>query len=854
MSQYFYNPKTQYITNAGLVASFGRLAFYESGTQTLKAVYDQDGVTPIANPVVLDSAGRSPAIKLGEGDYKVVLESFVGYDQFAQPIYQTEWTIDPYNAASGSSGDGASTLIIPNISALRAFDQYDEFTTVYVIGYYTPGDLGQGWFNFDDTSSASDDSGSVIQPNGLVGAGRWFRSFEDDVVYPQMWGVTDQLVVVNNSSRILACFEYVENNTLQKTVVIPEGNYDLDASVSLTGSDTEVVFKRGARFTRLNPIVIDVAFDVKNVVIPIKNDGIVGTEVGLSITTSDLNDIPVSSWNPGNGAVTMIEKAVGNYNGRLIIDDNYILDDRSIDLEIENIHFIASGSIEYTATYTGSLTIRRFTFEEDLTYLFRGDIDKFLYEGVSTFRAQHFIDTPNTITSDFYLDLLQSVTRNSGRQAQLIWDFYATYTFTETFSTNDDYRVSQFIGDDSQITFDEDVDFGLVSNSPTKKIFNRNGGSPRVQQTIYPQWFGMTTDNSDSSRQRNTDAINDAIVCALISKFPKVCGNNASVNILDTIVIPTPGNDEKTIELCNLELSFDLDFTGTDIIDSAANTIIRNVKFDGGDSIGGLTAFSIDTYEMEIYDCEVGTLSDLLNVPNNGLVSHIGNSKFYGIPATIFTKDGNGLMVIDGNTFRNTQLTFNKAKNINVVNNNFISNGTISNINLVANGETDYTLSGILIEDNTFNNISEANFDVVNIDAATVAIDQHGPCSVKNNNLIGDINLKTTELIYTETCTFQGPTDPVTSYVLDYKPELILSKNTSFGGLVPRPIYFNWNVYLGYTPPAGKNSYFQITYGDANYSQQIVDYDGSYLLATTTEVQFHAVSNNFNNDVYSNTP
>ena len=34
MAQYFFNPRSTYVTNTGQVASLGRLAFYESGTQT----------------------------------------------------------------------------------------------------------------------------------------------------------------------------------------------------------------------------------------------------------------------------------------------------------------------------------------------------------------------------------------------------------------------------------------------------------------------------------------------------------------------------------------------------------------------------------------------------------------------------------------------------------------------------------------------------------------------------------------------------------------------------------------------------------------------------------------------------
>ena len=857
MSQYFFNPKSQYIRNNGEVNSLGRLAFYESGTQTLKAVYDQDGVTPISNPVVLDSAGRSPAIKLGEGDYKVVLESYAYDDNLGNPVYQTEYTIDPYNAATGSGTEGVSTLIIPNMAALRAFTEFTEFTTVYLIGYYTPGDLGQGWFNFDLTSSIADDSGATIKPNGLVGPGRWIRSFDEDVVYPQQWGVSDQLVVVNNSFRLLSCFEYVENGKLQKTIVIPEGDYDLDASVSLTGSDTEVIFKRGAKFTRLNPITIDVALDVKSISIPVKSDGIVGTEVGLNIITSDPNDIPVSAWNPGNGAVTMFEKSIGNYNAQLIIDDNYILDDRSIDLEISNIHFINGGSIEYTSTYIGSLTVNKYTFEENLSYIFRNEVDRFLFEGIKTFRAQHFIELVNQITSSIYLDLLQSITRNSGRQAQLIWDFFSTYTFTESFSTNDDYRVSHFIGDDSTIVFNDNVDFGLISNPSTKKIFTRNGGSPRIQQTIYPQWFGMTTDNSDSSRQRNTNAINDAIECALISKFPKVDGNNASVKILDKIIIPTPGNTDKTLELTNLGLLLDLDYNNTIVIDSSANTVIKNVKFDGGDSIGGLTAFVIDTYDMKIQDCEVSTLNDLFTSINNGVLTNVSNNIFAGVVATSFVKDNDTFSNFYSNKFRNTSIEIINPQNISFTNNTF------EDCNIKISGNvSNYIVNNFRLDNNSFINEGIAAYDLLDVDTS-INFGGHGPCSVTGNSIVGDVNLKTTEMKYLTTARFQvnNNTAPdVTELEFGFREELVLFKNNNTPLLFanPCPILHDWRILKGSDvnfPPTAPTE-FEVLFANytsdlpTQYNMRIVNFPTQSITIFDVSVQFTSISNNFENAVF----
>ena len=109
---------------------------------------------------------------------------------------------------------------------------FTAFTTAYVIGYYVPGDLGQGWFNFDSTATGNDDQGSIIVPSGGGGVGRWLRLFEDDVIYPQMWGAMDNIVGATVSSRLIAMFDFADASELQKTVIFPEQDYPIGGSCS----------------------------------------------------------------------------------------------------------------------------------------------------------------------------------------------------------------------------------------------------------------------------------------------------------------------------------------------------------------------------------------------------------------------------------------------------------------------------------------------------------------------------------------------------------------------------------------------------------------------------------------------
>ena len=63
---------------------------------------------------------------------------------------------------------------------------------VAMSGYYTPGDGGGGSFFWDGTSTATDDAGLVVNPTGNVGAGRWLRIVDTDLVNVRAWGAKNE--------------------------------------------------------------------------------------------------------------------------------------------------------------------------------------------------------------------------------------------------------------------------------------------------------------------------------------------------------------------------------------------------------------------------------------------------------------------------------------------------------------------------------------------------------------------------------------------------------------------------------------------------------------------------------------
>lgn len=70
---------------------------------------------------------------------------------------------------------GAGT--VANMAALRAIVAPTTAISVYMLGYFAPGDGGEGRFTYNTSSATADNAGTIIQPNSLPATGRWLREY-----------------------------------------------------------------------------------------------------------------------------------------------------------------------------------------------------------------------------------------------------------------------------------------------------------------------------------------------------------------------------------------------------------------------------------------------------------------------------------------------------------------------------------------------------------------------------------------------------------------------------------------------------------------------------------------------------
>lgn len=95
-------------------------------------------------------------------------------------LIRTERVIDPTDAVK-IKVDGAQT--VNTMDELRAIDisGYDDYTTLFRMGYYKGGDHEPLAYYWDSKIGGNDDGGYVIKPNSVTGMGRWIAIFPDRI-------------------------------------------------------------------------------------------------------------------------------------------------------------------------------------------------------------------------------------------------------------------------------------------------------------------------------------------------------------------------------------------------------------------------------------------------------------------------------------------------------------------------------------------------------------------------------------------------------------------------------------------------------------------------------------------------
>lgn len=127
--------KPQFLDSAGDPLSGGKLFVYIAGSSSKATTYtESDGVTPNANPIVLDSRGELPSgCYVETGTYKLILAPAADTDPPASPIW-TRDNVSPVNDTATVVSQWVSSGIAPTYVSATQFTLSGDQTTAFHVG------------------------------------------------------------------------------------------------------------------------------------------------------------------------------------------------------------------------------------------------------------------------------------------------------------------------------------------------------------------------------------------------------------------------------------------------------------------------------------------------------------------------------------------------------------------------------------------------------------------------------------------------------------------------------------------------------------------------------------------------
>ena len=119
-----------------------------------------------------------------------------------------------------------NVVTVPNMAALKSLPSRGQYPSVNVAGYYAPNDGGGGIFNWNGASATPDNRGTVINPMGNTGAGRYIRQDAEALPYSVRWFGAKGDARSDDYAALTATVTAVRNSS-QRTVALVPGTYVL---------------------------------------------------------------------------------------------------------------------------------------------------------------------------------------------------------------------------------------------------------------------------------------------------------------------------------------------------------------------------------------------------------------------------------------------------------------------------------------------------------------------------------------------------------------------------------------------------------------------------------------------------
>ena len=513
----FLDPRPQFF-NGDLPASFARLSFYSATTSTLKNVYTSRQLsTPLDNPMILDANGQVPVggIWMSEGQaYKVVLEFSDGSGGFVDG-----WTIDDYIGSSsqlvavGSLRLGYVTNVtdIPNLST----SLYDM---IYVSGYRSANDGGQGFFKWESASSATSDGGVVISPISAPSTGRWIRDCQGSSAIGQWWGVIGSSTPINGqltNACNYALAKGIDLNISGSGLVRLSGDYTISVPSLTIGGGISFI---GATSVTLSPTILEIN----------QFSTLISGAVILTINPLNKIDLLPEWW-----ALDYVAMVGSGSKGRILFTQGYNIGGTTLDFSGFECYFKTGSYLNSSLFVSNRLTFGIVGSDQGATNLFRvasGEPYPFLFKN-DVFARWLIADAGNYLDAN-HTFICISATMNGTQNGKVIFDidFIQRGNTTDTNYT----RLTNIEFRDCTISsFGTNTRYKLFANSFNGLAFVTQATpiQPVPNADLKVSWFSFGFGFGASNATNNHLIFGDVAFFAIANNL-EIDGQNLEIELL----------------------------------------------------------------------------------------------------------------------------------------------------------------------------------------------------------------------------------------------------------------------------------------------------------------------------------
>lgn len=275
--------------------------YIPGGTTPSETWQDAGLTTPNANPIVLDANGSCLIYGGVDGDYQLTVTDAAGNNV---PAYSG------LTASTGGSVTPVSTNLVStvdDIAALRLLTNtvIADVVLYWVLGYTTPGDGGEGFFQLDGADHSSSDNGGTIIVD--ASGNRWYRETEGLPLSVKWFGATG-----NGTTDDTAAIQATLN--IGNAWYVPPGTYSFNGltmpyvtSFDFGGAgQASVLLQKGAGIAYAN--LASGIFGALGSIHDISFNGAAGTNATLNMTfvqEVDLINLYFTEVPPSNAALIL---------------------------------------------------------------------------------------------------------------------------------------------------------------------------------------------------------------------------------------------------------------------------------------------------------------------------------------------------------------------------------------------------------------------------------------------------------------------------------------------------------------------------------------------------------------------